>query len=163
MGISTLKTGDKGHELAVLQIFTELHCEFVKVFFFLSTESDFMAGKCSFKGKQWEASSQMQKKTKKKTLNQAEFSTSVANAPTLSPLIEPKHVLLSSWIYKAWKGIINSSFTETGQKHHCVHTSTLCDVWWRFGRYMRFLKSTADRSGRPFCQSSLKFLFAHLC
>lgn len=57
----------------------------------------------------------MQKK-KKKNPNQAEYSTSVANAPTLSPLIEPKDVLPSSWIPTAWKGIINSSFSEMGQK-----------------------------------------------
>lgn len=56
-----------------------------------------MAGKCGFKENQWEASSQMQKK-REKNLNRAEYSSSVANAPTLSPLIEPKDVLPSSWI-----------------------------------------------------------------
>lgn len=74
MDISSLKTDDKGHELAFLQICTEL---------FFSTEANFMDGKCSFKEKQWEVSSEMQEKK----LKQEELSTSVANGPTLSPLI----------------------------------------------------------------------------
>lgn len=161
MGISSLKTDDKGHELAVLQIFTELRCEFVKGFFFCQLRPTSWLGNAALKGSSGRPHHKCNKKKKK--LNRAEFSTSVANAPALSPLIEPEDVLLSSWIYKAWKGIINSSFTETGQKHRRVRTRTLCDVWWRSGRYVRFLKTTADRSGRPCCRSSLKFLFAHLC
>lgn len=129
------------------------------------TESDFMAGKCSFKGKQSEVSSQMQKRN----LNQEKFSTSVANAPTLYPLIVPMDVSLSSWIHKKHeKELLTAHLLKRDEK---ITLSMLCVIFdgglvdagdfWGAEKCCGIFFSVEE--GGPFCQSSLKFLFACLC
>lgn len=83
------------------------------------TESDFMAGKCCFKEKQWEASSQIPDGKK--------ISSSVTNASAFWQLIELMDASLSSWIQKKKKHA--SELLTAHLLNRNITLSMVCLMW----------------------------------